>query len=94
MGSDPVLTAGAYDNRLAKASIAIRNHLLNPDIIAVQEVEKLSVLTDLAARILADAGPAGPATTRTSSRATTPAASTSASSSRRTRSPPACRACR
>ena len=55
---DQVLTAPAYANRLAKASIAIRAHLLNPDIIGVQEVEKLSVLNDLAARIQSDGGPA------------------------------------
>ncbi len=54
---DPVLTTTAYDNRLAKASIAIRNHLLSPDIIGVQEAEKLGVLQDLAAKILADGGP-------------------------------------
>ena len=54
---DSVLTSGAYDNRLAKASIAIRNHLLNPDIIAVQEVENLSVLDDLTNTIATDGGP-------------------------------------
>ena len=54
---DSVLTSGAYDNRLAKASIAIRNHLLNPDIIAVQEVEKLAVLDDLTNTIATDGGP-------------------------------------
>ena len=55
--AESVLTPAAYDRRLAKASIAIRDHLRNPDIIGVQEVEKLGVLTDLAARILADGGP-------------------------------------
>ncbi|HUP59595.1 MAG TPA: IPTL-CTERM sorting domain-containing protein [Thermoanaerobaculia bacterium] len=55
--SDPVLTLTAYNNRLAKASIAIRDHLRNPDIIGVQEVEKIDVLNALAAKILADGGP-------------------------------------
>jgi uncharacterized repeat protein (TIGR01451 family) len=55
--SDVVLTTTAYNNRLAKASIAIRNHLMSPDIIGVQEMEKLSVLQDLATQILTDGGP-------------------------------------
>lgn len=54
--SDVVLTAGAYQNRLAKASIAIRNHLRNPDIIGVQQAESLSVLVDLANRMTTDGG--------------------------------------
>ena len=54
---DPVPTTTAYDDRLAKASIAIRAHMLSPDIIGVQEVEKIEVLQDLAAKILADGGP-------------------------------------
>ena len=37
--ADAVLTPAAYDRRLAKASLAIRTHLRNPDIIGVQEVE-------------------------------------------------------
>ena len=55
--ADVVLTPAAYDRRLAKASIAIRSHLRNPDIVGVQEVETVSVLIDLAARIVADGGP-------------------------------------
>jgi uncharacterized protein len=51
----PQFTGAAYDLRLDKASIAIRNHLNFPDIIGVQEVEKLGVLQDLAAQISADA---------------------------------------
>jgi uncharacterized repeat protein (TIGR01451 family) len=49
--ADVVLTTLAYDNRLNKAAIAIRDHLLNPDIIGVQEVENVTVLTDLATTI-------------------------------------------
>ncbi|HEX2835481.1 MAG TPA: IPTL-CTERM sorting domain-containing protein [Thermoanaerobaculia bacterium] len=53
--SDVVLTAGAYADRLAKASIAIRNHLKFPDVLGVQEAENLTVLQDLATKINADA---------------------------------------
>jgi predicted extracellular nuclease len=56
---DPVLTATAYNNRLAKASLIVRNFLRTPDIIGVQEAENLLVLQDLAARIDADAAAAG-----------------------------------
>ena len=45
--ADAVPTTAAYNNRLAKASIAIRTHLRSPDIIGVQEVEKVEVLTAL-----------------------------------------------
>ena len=55
--ADVVLTAPAYDRRLAKASVAIRGHLRNPDIVGVQEVETLGTMIDLAARIAADGGP-------------------------------------
>jgi len=55
---DPVLTAAAYTNRLAKASLIIRNYLHTPDIIGVQEAESLTVLQDLAARIDSDAASA------------------------------------
>ena len=55
--ADAVLSTVAYDTRLDKASLAIRTHLRSPDIIGVQEVETLAVLTDLAARISADGGP-------------------------------------
>jgi uncharacterized protein len=56
---DPVLTATAYANRLAKASLVVRTSLRTPDIIGVQEAENLTVLQDLAARIDADAASAG-----------------------------------
>ena len=58
---DPVLTATAYANRLAKASLIIRNSLHTPDVIGVQEAENLTVLQDLAARIDTDAAAAGQA---------------------------------
>ena len=57
-GADVVLTAPAYGTRLAKTSTAIRTHLLNPDIIGVQEAENIGVLNALAAQIVTDGGPA------------------------------------
>ncbi len=52
---EPVLTSTAFDNRLNKASLGIRNHLRTPDILGVVEIENLSTLQALAARISADA---------------------------------------
>lgn len=52
--SDPVLTPTAYQNRLDKASLAIRMHLGSPDILGLVEVENLGVLQDLAAQIDTD----------------------------------------
>ncbi len=56
-----VVTPEAYQRRLAKGSLAIRNVLNFPDIIGVQEIENLAVLTDLAAKISSDATAAGQA---------------------------------
>ena len=53
--SDPVLTAAAYVSRLGKISLAIRNTLRTPDVIALEEVENLSTAQDLATRINNDA---------------------------------------
>ena len=52
---DPVLTTTAYNNRLNKASIAVRNFLRSPDILGVVEVENLSTLQTLATKINSDA---------------------------------------
>ncbi len=52
---DVVLTPAAFELRLAKASLAIRNVLNTPDILALQEMENLSTLQTLAARISSDA---------------------------------------
>jgi predicted extracellular nuclease len=49
------LTATDYARRLRKASAAIRNSLAFPDVVAVQEVENLATLNDLAAQISSDA---------------------------------------
>lgn len=53
--SDVVLTPAAYQLRLAKASLGIRNILKTPDILAMEEMESLTALTDLANKISADA---------------------------------------
>jgi predicted extracellular nuclease len=57
--SDVALTTTAYNNRLNKVSLAIRNVLRSPDVIGVVEVEKLSVLQAIAAKVNADAVAAG-----------------------------------
>jgi len=49
--ADPVLTPAAFDRRLAKTALAIRDLLRLPDIIAVQEAENLAALEALAARL-------------------------------------------
>ncbi|HEX2224907.1 MAG TPA: lamin tail domain-containing protein [Thermoanaerobaculia bacterium] len=51
---EPVPTAAQYAGRLQKASLLIREGLGAPDVLAVQEVENLNALQDLAARIQAD----------------------------------------
>ncbi|MET0552372.1 MAG: hypothetical protein ABW221_05005 [Vicinamibacteria bacterium] len=54
-GSEPVLTAAAFANRLQKASLAIRSFAKAPDVLGVVGVENLSTLQALASRISADA---------------------------------------
>lgn len=49
-----VVSAAEYARRLAKFSLYIRNVLDAPDILAVQEVEKLAALEALANKIAAD----------------------------------------
>ncbi len=53
--SEPVLTTTAFNNRLAKASLGIRNFMRTPDILGVAVVENLSTLQALATRINNDA---------------------------------------
>ncbi len=53
-GGETVVSSDEYARRLAKFSLYIRNVLNSPYIIAVQEVEKLGVLADLASKINAD----------------------------------------
>lgn len=47
----------AYDLKLEKVSAYIVDVLKSPDVVGMQEVEKLVVLQDLAARIASDGGP-------------------------------------
>jgi predicted extracellular nuclease len=56
---EPILTPDAVARRLQKASLAVRSVLRLPDILAVIEVENLSILQRLAARINADEVAAG-----------------------------------
>jgi uncharacterized protein len=56
---EPVLTPGAYQNRLQKLSLAVRELMQSPDIIGVQEVESQPVLQALAERINSDAAASG-----------------------------------
>ncbi|HXU35119.1 MAG TPA: HYR domain-containing protein [Blastocatellia bacterium] len=52
---DVVLTTTAFNNRLKKASLAIRNVMRTPDIIGVEEMENLATLQALADKVNADA---------------------------------------
>lgn len=56
---DPVLTPEAFELRLGKASLGVRDYLHAPDILGVVEMENLATLQALAARINADAAAAG-----------------------------------
>lgn len=56
---EPILTADAYQRRLRKASLGVRDYLHSPDILGVIEVENLAVLQNLADRINQDAVAAG-----------------------------------
>ncbi|MDH3402392.1 MAG: lamin tail domain-containing protein [Acidobacteriota bacterium] len=51
---DIVVSAAEYARRLAKLSAYIREVLRSPDVLAVEEAEKLGVLEDLAAKIETD----------------------------------------
>ncbi len=57
--SDVALTPAAFNNRLAKVSLAIRNMLRNPDILGVEEMENLNALQAVANKVNADAASAG-----------------------------------
>jgi uncharacterized repeat protein (TIGR01451 family) len=52
--SDPVLTAAAFNKRLAKASLIIRTIQRLPDVIGVEEMENLSTLQAVANQVNAD----------------------------------------
>ncbi|SEK39365.1 hypothetical protein SAMN05428989_0034 [Pseudoxanthomonas sp. GM95] len=57
--SAPTLTQAAFAMRLSKASVAIRDYLNLPDILAVVEMENLSTLQQVANKVNADAVAAG-----------------------------------
>lgn len=52
---DVALTATAFNNRLNKASLAIRNFMRAPDVIGVEEVENLTTLQAVATKVNNDA---------------------------------------
>ncbi len=56
---DAVLTPAAFERRLKKASLLIRNVMKTPDIIGVVEMENLTTLQAVADRINSDAVLAG-----------------------------------
>ena len=53
VGEDGPVSSIEYQHRLTKLSLLIRDVLRAPDILAVQEAEKIEVLEALAAKILA-----------------------------------------
>lgn len=57
--SDVALRSEAFQRRLSKASLTIRNILRMPDILAAEEIENLSTLEAIAAKVNADAVAAG-----------------------------------
>ncbi len=57
---DVVLTATAFNNRLNKASLAIRNVLRSPDMIGIEEMENLGALQAVADKVNADSGSRSP----------------------------------
>jgi len=56
---DVALTTTAFNNRLTKASLAIRNVMRTPDIIGIVEMENLTTLQAVANKVNADAVAAG-----------------------------------
>ena len=56
---EPILTSEAFQNRLKKASLIIRDYLKTPDVLALIEVENLATLQKLADRINADVAASG-----------------------------------
>ncbi len=54
-GGAPTLTQAAFDKRVNKASLIVRNIQRYPDVIGVEEMENLSTLQTVAAKINSDA---------------------------------------
>lgn len=59
LNGEPILTAAAYERRLRKLSLGVRDYLHSPDIVGLVEVESLPVLERIAQRINEDAIAAG-----------------------------------
>ncbi|QOY90010.1 lamin tail domain-containing protein [Paludibaculum fermentans] len=53
--SDVALTQAAFNNRLNKLSLLVRNVMKSPDVLGVAEMENLSTLQSVAAKVNADA---------------------------------------
>lgn len=56
---DDVASVAAYNTRLRKASLGVRDYLHTPDVLVAIEIENLRVLQALAAKVNADAVAAG-----------------------------------
>lgn len=56
---EPIITSEGFERRLKKISMAVRNYLQTPDVVAVCEMENLAVLKKLAERINKDSAAAG-----------------------------------
>jgi predicted extracellular nuclease len=52
----PTLTLTAFNNRLNKASLAIRNVMREPDILGIEEMENITTLQAVANKVNMDAG--------------------------------------
>ena len=57
--AEPVMIPAAFDRRVAKASLGVRDYLKLPDILGLTDIENLATLQTLAARINSDAVAAG-----------------------------------
>ncbi len=57
--SDPILTPTAFNGRVSKASLVIRNVMRFPDVIGVEEMENLTTLQTVADKVNNDAVAAG-----------------------------------
>ncbi len=52
---EPLISSEGFEKRMKKVSLAVRNYLQTPDVVAVVEMENLAVLKKLAERINKDA---------------------------------------
>ncbi|MBS1797025.1 MAG: hypothetical protein JSS81_24575 [Acidobacteria bacterium] len=57
--NEPIITSEGFERRLKKVSLAVREYLQTPDVLAVVEMESLPVLKKLAERINKDAEASG-----------------------------------